>query len=105
MADQTPAPTNAPTSVGGGGSFACFACFSGNVFVHKINTGIVKMSDLQVGNLVLGGGNDKKLVYKCVYSFGQHCDESVMVVDFIQLLPSKLELSQDQMVIVVNMHN
>lgn len=83
----TPAPTAAP------GGFATI-CFSGENMVQVEGMGPIKMKDLAVGDKVLSKNNQ----YENVYSFG-HRQPNVKA-DFLQMLPSKLELSKDHMVFV-----
>jgi hypothetical protein len=56
--------------------------------------GTIKMKDLVIGHKVLAKNN----MYEKVYSFGHR--DTTEKAHFLQLLPSKLELSQDHMVFV-----
>lgn len=81
---------NVPTSG------AIVACFSGITTVTVKDKGVITVDSLKLGDEVLTTTG----VYEPVYSFG-HRDEST-VGKFLQLLPSKLELSEDHMVFMEN---
>lgn len=75
-------------------------CFSGEMVVDVKGKGSTKMSRLQLGDEVLVSSSGAVVsFYEAVYSFG-HRHESI-VADYLQLLPSKLELSPDHMVFVL----
>jgi len=73
-------------------------CFSAESTVEVLDengtTRLAKMSEVQVGHRVLADNNK----YERIYAFG-HRDENRRA-EFLQLLPSKLELSRDHMVFV-----
>lgn len=71
-------------------------CFSGDTLVNVKGSGRAtkKMSELQVGDYVLAENNQ----YERVYSFGHR--DVARKSEFLQLLPSKLELSKDHMLFV-----
>lgn len=68
-------------------------CFSGETVVQVQGQGEVLMKDVKVGDRVNVGGH-----YERVYCFG-HRDEMIDA-SFVQLLPSRLELSAAHMVFV-----
>lgn len=69
-------------------------CFSGTTMVQSKNKGDVFMKDIQIGDRVLASTGN----YETMYSFG-HRDES-LDAEFLQLLPSTLEISKDHMLLV-----
>jgi trypsin len=69
-------------------------CFSGETKLETENKGPTLMKDLQLGDNVLAATGK----YEKVYSFG-HRHESVRA-EFLQLLPSTLEISRDHMLLV-----
>ena len=71
-------------------------CFSGNMVVQEKDRGLILMSELQVGDQIL----DQRGNYDKVYSFA-HRDVSLKA-DFLQFLPSRLELSMQHLVFVAN---
>ena len=73
-------------------------CFSGETTVNVKSKGTISMKDLQLGDQVLVAQGK----YEKVYSFG-HRHESIEA-DFLQFLPSGLEISEDHMVKVGNRH-
>jgi hypothetical protein len=81
-------PTRAPTAL------PPTFCFSGETTVQVKHRGQIFMKHLMIGDEVLvASGN-----YELVYSFG-HRHESIEG-DFLQLLPSNLEISNDHMVML-----
>jgi hypothetical protein len=85
-AKPTLAVNSTPKKPGGG------FCFSGETTVQVKEKGTIMMKNLKIGDEVLVATGK----YEPVYSFG-HRHES-MEADFLQLLPSGLELSADHMV-------
>jgi endo-alpha-1,4-polygalactosaminidase (GH114 family) len=69
-------------------------CFSGETTVQVKNKGAMPMKKLEIGDEVLAAAGK----YEQVYSFG-HRHESVRA-EFLQLLPSTLEISRDHMLLV-----
>jgi hypothetical protein len=86
-----PAPAPGP----GGGNGGPIFCFSASSTVQT-NQGVKAMSELQVGESVLVASGK----YEPVYSFAHH--DSELTAEYLQLLPSKLQLSRDHMVLVEN---
>jgi hypothetical protein len=85
-------PTRAPTAVPSG------FCFSGETTVQVKHKGRIGMKHLMIGDEVLvASGN-----YELVYSFGHR--HEIMEGDFLQLLPSNLEISKDHMVMLAGGH-
>jgi len=73
-------------------------CFSGETTVNVKSNGTVSMKDLQLGDEVLVAQG----TYEKVYSFG-HRHESIEA-DFLQFLPSGLEISEEHMVKMGDRH-
>lgn len=71
-------------------------CFSGETTVDVKDIGTILMQDLKLGNEVLVS-EDR---YEKVYSFG-HRHETINA-EFLQFLPSKMEISTDHMVKIKN---
>lgn len=71
-------------------------CFSGESTVDVKDQGTILMKDLELGNEVLVSENR----YEKVYSFGHR--HETMYAEFLQFLPSKLEISTDHMVKIKN---
>ena len=71
------------------------ACFSGSTLVTVKNMGTVTMDNLQLGDLIMTANGR----YEPVYSFGHRAES--MVAEYLQFLPSNLEVSADHMVFVV----
>jgi hypothetical protein len=69
-------------------------CFSAETTVQIKNKVTISMKDLKLGDKVLAAAGK----YEQVYSFG-HRHESVSA-EFLQLLPSTLEISRDHMLLV-----
>ena len=85
---DTLSPTTAPPTPGVG------LCFAGTNFVDVRDKGKTQINELQVGDYVRVG--DSK--FERVYSFGHRDEHSE--AEFIQLLPSQLELSPSHMVFI-----
>eukprot|EP00543_Licmophora_paradoxa_P016641 CAMPEP_0202466194 /NCGR_PEP_ID=MMETSP1360-20130828/67939_1 /ASSEMBLY_ACC=CAM_ASM_000848 /TAXON_ID=515479 /ORGANISM="Licmophora paradoxa, Strain CCMP2313" /LENGTH=539 /DNA_ID=CAMNT_0049090235 /DNA_START=434 /DNA_END=2050 /DNA_ORIENTATION=- len=101
---STMPPTPEPTAASSGGDF----CFSGEstVLVGNDNGGgngfttpvRVPMKELKIGDLVATDRNSNNYKFERVYSFGHRDIDKY--TSFLQILPSKLELSSDHMVFV-----
>jgi hypothetical protein len=73
-----------------------FGCFSGDTFVKTKQSGIKKMKEIQIGDLILVSSKDMR--YEAVYGFG-HLDPSRQM-EFIQFQPSNLEITWNHLVMV-----
>jgi hypothetical protein len=71
------------------------SCFSGESTVQVEDKGVISMSNLQVGDRVLVSEN----TYERVYSFAHRVESQA--AEFVQIMPSKLELTKDHMMFVV----
>lgn len=83
--------------------FGVAFCFSNRNTVQVKHKGATTMDNLRLGDEVLvvpSSNGNEDAIYEPVYSFGHHSD--LQQADFLQLLPSKLELSIDHMVFVEN---
>jgi hypothetical protein len=69
-------------------------CFSGETTVDVKHKGSILMKHLKIGDEVLTNSGN----YEQVYSFGHRLE--TIEAEFIQLLPSGLEISRDHMVLV-----
>mmetsp|Transcript_25229 Transcript_25229/g.38261 ORF Transcript_25229/g.38261 Transcript_25229/m.38261 type:complete len:655 (+) Transcript_25229:59-2023(+) len=89
-------PDGEETSIGGG----FIACFSGNSLVEVKDRGLVRMTDLTIGDIVQVSHN----IYEPIYSFG-HKNAKVSA-EFLQIDTDinsvPLELSADHMVMLAN---
>jgi len=70
------------------------ACFSGKNKIQVRDKGTIMMKDLKIGDEILVAKN----TYDKVYSFG-HRHEST-TAEFLQFLPSGLEITNDHMVVI-----
>ena len=70
-------------------------CFSGENTVEVKDRGPIKMRELKLGDEVLVADGS----HEAVYSFGHRQD--TITAEYVQLLPSKLELSANHMVFVL----
>jgi Hint module len=98
LVPATPAPvttnapvTAAPTAVK---KYPKGFCFSGETTVAVKRKGSILMKHLQIGDEVLTTSGN----YEQVYSFGHRLETTK--AEFLQLLPSGLEMSRDHMVLV-----
>jgi hypothetical protein len=100
--DVMPVPKSSPSSgsspVYSGGSVTSGACFSGENFVEVADKGMVRMTDLRIGDFVKTGSGE----FSQVYSFS-HLDHE-METEYLQIfsegLDIPLEISADHMVFV-----
>mmetsp|Transcript_24330 Transcript_24330/g.37003 ORF Transcript_24330/g.37003 Transcript_24330/m.37003 type:complete len:573 (+) Transcript_24330:374-2092(+) len=72
-----PPPTPAPAPVGGGGGL----CFSGATLVETKDRGLLRMDQLQLGDLVLTDAE----TYEPIYSFGHYDINAVNKAEFLQI--------------------
>ena len=98
-ADSLPAPdTASPTATPSTTTTAVETppgiCFSGHTTVDVLGKGTIMMNNLEVGDHVRVGDN----IYERVYSFGHRSVDRK--AEFLQILPSKLELSKEHMIFI-----
>jgi len=91
--DPTPLPTVPLNDDGGEDGFVI--CFSSESTVQVKNRGIQRMDELQLGDKIL----TKNGMYEPIYSFG-HYDQSAKESTYLQLLPSKIEISPLHLIFV-----
>jgi hypothetical protein len=74
-------------------------CFSGLTKVQVKDKGAILMQDVQIGDEVMVAKN----TYDTVYSFGHR--HELVEAEFLQLLPTALEITKDHMVFVEGGHS
>eukprot|EP00547_Thalassionema_nitzschioides_P013974 CAMPEP_0194236508 /NCGR_PEP_ID=MMETSP0158-20130606/3726_1 /TAXON_ID=33649 /ORGANISM="Thalassionema nitzschioides, Strain L26-B" /LENGTH=707 /DNA_ID=CAMNT_0038970277 /DNA_START=337 /DNA_END=2457 /DNA_ORIENTATION=- len=89
-------PTLSPTDEQQDTENTLIGCFSGEMIVVVEGKGEIPMRDLELGDKVLTLSNPPK--FSSLYSFGHKSDSEQ--AHYLQILPSKLELTHDHMVFI-----